>query len=116
PRWFTQAQTLSIKVKASGTGIKAALYALDGGRLSLMKNVNGTYVTLASVPLNYAVGEAVPLRVSCRLNKIQIFSGGNIALISYSDSDAPYLTGCVGAALGRGASARFGKLKIRAFA
>ncbi|HUC91907.1 MAG TPA: ADP-ribosylglycohydrolase family protein [Paenibacillus sp.] len=64
------------------------------GRLALYKNDNG-YTELASCAFDWEPDQACTLRVEARDNVFEILAGGR-KLITYEDTDRPYLYGQVG--------------------
>jgi len=86
--------------------------ALEDKKLRLMKNVNGKYNVLGEIPFNYSIGNPVTLRVICKGANINIFESDK-NIISFTDTDNPYLTGCTGAILANGGRASFSDWRIK---
>lgn len=88
----------------------AAGLAADG-RLVLRKNENG-YRELAGCPFPWARGKTYPLSVTVRGGEIAVSCGGE-ELIRFTDEEAPYLTGAVGAGVFRGSHCSYGPFAVR---
>jgi hypothetical protein len=86
---------------------------LENGVLALKKNVNGKYITLASAPFVYETGKPCELRAVANGADIRVYANG-VLMISYTDGDRPYLTGCIGALLAGGARAGFKDFIVKA--
>jgi hypothetical protein len=86
---------------------------LENGTLALKKNVNGEYITLASVPFAYETGNEYRIRAVANDTDIRVYANGSLK-ISYTDNDRPYLTGCIGALLNGGARAGFKDFIVKA--
>ncbi|MDR1531430.1 MAG: ADP-ribosylglycohydrolase family protein [Clostridiales bacterium] len=101
---------LGFRVQGAARGYCAAL---EAGKLRLMKNEECAYRSLAEIPFKYEENTPVTLRVTCSSADIRIYDAGGAELIAFTDQDAPYLNGCVGAVLAGGARAAFKDWHIR---
>lgn len=80
--------------------IRSYAVGFDGaGALALLKNENG-WRRLQSVPFAWEPGQRYRLSVTARGNKLEARCGD--ATIAYTDTENPYLEGCVGLSVERG--------------
>ena len=98
-----------INVRVQGA-MRSYAVVLDGQRLMIRKNENG-YRTLAECPCLTSTGETHRFRIICAGNEISVWKNG-ICLLRCIDSQDPYLNGCVGFSVFRGARTYFEHLKI----
>ncbi len=98
---------LNIRVQGA---IRSYAVALADGKLMIRKNKNG-YVTLAECEHPAVIGETYRFKISAKGNEIAVYENGSLVL-SVTDEDKPYLTGCIGCSVRNGARAYFDDLKI----
>lgn len=98
---------LNIRVQGA---IRSYAVVLADGKLMIRKNKNG-YVTLAECDHPTNIGETYRFKITVKGNAIAVYENGSLVL-SVTDEDKPYLTGCIGCSVRDGARAYFDDLKI----
>ena len=92
--------------------VRSYAAALTKEGLSLMKNEDGVYRALATVPFAWRHAERYAFALEARGNTLAVFHEGR-ELIRYTDADHPYLHGMIGAAISGGGSCAYGSLTVR---
>lgn len=91
--------------------IRSYSVAADGRCLLLQKNDNG-YLTLASAPYDWPLGEVRTLAARAEGDMLTVMEDNRI-LLSYKDENNPYLAGMVGLRVERGGHAHYERLSVR---
>ena len=98
-----------INVRVQGA-MRSYAVTLDGHKLMIRKNDNG-YRTLAECSFPISIGETRHFRIICAGSTIAVWHNG-ICLLRCVSSQDPYLNGCVGFSIFRGARTYFILLEI----
>lgn len=104
-----------INVRVQGALRSYALGLAPGGRLALYKNAKG-YRKVAEIPFQWTPGTPYTLWVKAAGNSLQAgvldSQAADAPLITWSDGDAPYLSGQVGLSNMAGCHTRFEEIEI----
>jgi ADP-ribosylglycohydrolase len=99
-----------VNVRVQGAIRSYAAGFAEGGRLVFEKNEN-PYRRLAEVPFAWEPGKDYTVTVTARGNHFTVAVDGR-EYISFTDSDAPYLSGCAGFSVRRGSHGALKNIRI----
>jgi ADP-ribosylglycohydrolase len=114
PRYMQAKSRAGIGFRIQGA-MRSYCAGLEDGFLKLFKNEYGVWKVLAETPFEYSVGQAIRIQVKCVGSEMKVFGEDSAELLSFNDTDNPYLTGCIGAILANGASASYSDWVIKTF-
>ena len=100
---------INIRVQGAMRSYAAGFH--QPGRLALLKNENG-YRTVAETAYPWEEGKEYRLTVRAKENTICILENGK-ELLSYTDPEAPYLTGAFGFSVQSGSHCSYAGIKVR---
>lgn len=89
-----------------------AVRLAEGGKVRLMKNEDTVYRTLAEADFPWTPGEDVTLTLRAVGATLAVLDAEGRELLSFTDSQAPYLKGAVGVGLEKGHCA-YKSLRVR---
>ena len=99
-----------VNVRVQGAIRSYAAGFIEGDKLGLFKNDNG-YHMLEQADFAWEAGREYTLSIAVKENTITVSADGK-ALIAYTDSDAPYLTGSVGVSVQNGSHCAYSGLAV----
>ena len=100
-----------VNVRIQGALCCYAAGLVDGERVALFKKQEGQYRELASAPFSWRHGEMYTLTATASANGLTLSVNGQ-QLLTWADTDAPYLSGQIGLSNGPGCHTRFLRLQV----
>ena len=102
---------LNFRVQGAARSYAAVL---GKGSVGLYKNVDCKYLLLASAETDIQSGNEYEIRAEVNGSRIIVYLDGK-ALIDFTDTDSPYLYGCIGMSSYGASLAEFGNITVRPF-